>query len=139
MKQAHSWRSSWACGYRAGPRPAVRGLSHNREGEVKTRLTIGNFDHFRPVSGKKSPKKGDPGPFEPGPRRRGRCRVPSQPLALLNDLAVQSEIEAFALHLFGDAQANDRIDDLEQDQRDDRVIDDYDRNALDLVDHLRGV
>src|SRR4029079_9869838 len=139
MKRAHLWRSSWTCGYRAGPRPAVQGLPHNREGEVKTRLTIGNFGHFGLVSKKNPPKKGDPGPFEPGPRRRGRCRVPSQPLGLLNDLAVQSEIEAFAFDLFGDAEPDDRIDDLEQDQRDDGVIDNYDGDALDLVDHLGGI
>ena len=34
----------------------------------------------------------------------------------MNDLAVQSEIEAFALHLFGDAEPDHHIDDFEQDQ-----------------------
>src|SRR5262245_22835984 len=103
MKQAHSWRSSWPCGYRAGSRPAVRGLPHNREGEVKTRLTIGNSGDFWPRSGKKSQKRETPVLSNRGLGRRGRCRVPPRPPGLLNDLAVQGEIEALALHFFGAA------------------------------------
>src|SRR4029079_5809832 len=98
MKQAHSWRSSWACGYGAGPRPAVQGLSHNREGEVKTRLTIGNFGHFWPGSGKKSPKKVRPRPFRTGASTEGT--VPgSAPTACSHGVGafpVRRDIEAFA-------------------------------------------
>ena len=52
---------------------------------------------------------------------------------------MQREIESFALHFVGDAQADDGVDDLEQDQRDNGVVYDYDKNALDLVHHLRRV
>src|SRR4029434_5997509 len=52
---------------------------------------------------------------------------------------MQREVEAFALHFIGDAQADHSIDDLEQDQGNDRAVDQYDHNALDLIDYLRGI
>src|SRR5262249_25251649 len=59
--------------------------------------------------------------------------------ALLDDFAVQCEVEALALDFVGDAQTDYGVDDLEQDQGDDRVVDEHDHNALDLVDHLCGI
>ena len=38
-----------------------------------------------------------------------------------------ADVEAFALLLFGDAQADDEVDDLVRDERDDRRPDDRDR------------
>src|ERR1700730_11069070 len=49
---------------------------------------------------------------------------------------VQINIETVALHLGGDAQADEEIDELEDDQRDDGIIDDDDDDAFDLVDQL---
>src|SRR5262245_63022581 len=54
-----------------GPRPAVQGLPHNKEGEVKTRLTIGNFGDFWPRRGKKSQKRETPDLSNRGLGRRG--------------------------------------------------------------------
>src|SRR5580704_5413126 len=58
---------------------------------------------------------------------------------LLHGLAVQRDVETLALDVDGDAQANDEVDDLEDDQRDDGVISDDDGDALDLVEHLGGI
>src|SRR3974390_2070511 len=52
---------------------------------------------------------------------------------------MQGEVQTFALHFAGDAQSDDRIDDLQQDQRDYGVVHDHDGYALDLVDHLARV
>src|SRR5208282_2027985 len=58
---------------------------------------------------------------------------------LLNGFAVQRQIEAVALDLFLDAQAHDQIDRLEDDERDDGVIDQDDDDALRLVQHLEPI
>src|SRR4029077_15532368 len=52
---------------------------------------------------------------------------------------MQSEIETFPFHFVGDAQADDRIEHFEKDQRDDGIVDDYDRDAFDLIDHLGSI
>src|SRR5664280_3314413 len=52
---------------------------------------------------------------------------------------MQREIETVAFHLFGDPQADDHVDDLEKDQRDDGIVDEHDADALELVEHLAGV
>src|SRR5271165_217974 len=57
----------------------------------------------------------------------------------VNDFAVQREIEAVALDLLRDAQANRDIDDLEDDERDDRVVDNDDGDAQELVHELLDV
>src|SRR5215475_6693002 len=46
-------------------------------------------------------------------------RLPFRDNALVHGLAVQLQVEAFALGLVGDAQADDDVDDLEDDQRHD--------------------
>src|SRR5689334_3621187 len=58
---------------------------------------------------------------------------------LLNRLAVQGEIEAFALHLSLHAQADQDVDDLQDDERHHEVVDEHDADADALVDDLRGV
>src|SRR5690349_16018267 len=58
---------------------------------------------------------------------------------LLNRLAVQGEIEAFALHLFLHAQADHDVDDLQDDERHHEVVDEHDADADALVDDLRGI
>src|SRR5262249_61337748 len=57
----------------------------------------------------------------------------------LNGLAVQREIETLAPHLIADAQSDEDVDNLEDDQRHDGVVDEDDDDAFDLVDHLHGV
>jgi len=57
-------------------------------------------------------------------------------LNLLNRLAVQREVEAVALHFLADAQADDQVDDLQEDQRHHRVVDDDDADTDQLIDHL---
>ena len=47
----------------------------------------------------------------------------------MNDFAVKGEIEAVALHLFGDAQPDSDVNNLQDDEGDDRVVDD-DREPL---------
>src|SRR5271169_1144474 len=57
----------------------------------------------------------------------------------VNDFAVQGEVEAVALDLVRDAQADDRFDDGENDDGDDCVIDN-DRHDTDaLIDDLARV
>src|SRR5208283_3674593 len=77
-----------------------------------------------------------------GPRRKGQCRV-SAPTAsllrLLHGLAMQREIETVALYLFGDSQADDHVDDLEDDQRHDGIVEEHDADALELVENLAGI
>src|SRR6185369_8585056 len=82
-------------------------------------------------------------PVETGASRR-RGRVPGlRPYryvnASLDGLAVQREIETFAFHLFRHAQADENVDRLEDDERDDGAVDDDDCDALDLIDDLPGV
>src|SRR5262245_65795238 len=60
-------------------------------------------------------------------------------ISSVNGLAVQREIETLALHLIADAQSDEDVDDLEDDQRHDGVVDEDDDDALDLVDHLHRV
>src|SRR3984893_12185728 len=72
----------------------------------------------------------------PARPRSGETRGPLRMSILLHGLAVQRDVETFALDFGGDAQADDEVDDLEDDQRDDGVIDDDDDHALDLVEHL---
>ena len=57
----------------------------------------------------------------------------------MNGLAVQREIETLALHLIADAQSDEDVDDLEDDQRHDGVVDEDDDDAFDLVDYLHRV
>src|SRR3984957_17006684 len=57
----------------------------------------------------------------------------------VNDFAVQGEVETVALHLFGNAQADRDIDDLEDDEAHDRVVDDDRAHPLELVDELPDV
>ena len=59
-------------------------------------------------------EEGDPATDERPPDRAG----------LLHDFAVQREVEAVAFDFVGDAQADRHVDDLQDDQRDDRVVDD---------------
>ena len=71
---------------------------------------------------KKGRPEGRQGPREEseepgGARAAGRS-------GLLHDLAVQGVVEAVALDFVGDAQADHRLDDGEDDQGDDRVVDD---------------
>src|SRR5262249_43897006 len=82
-------------------------------------------------------------PVETGASRR-RGRVPGlRPYryfnSLLNGLAVQREIETFALHLFRHAQADEDIDYLQDDERDDGAVDDDDGDAQDLIGDLAGI
>src|ERR1051326_197001 len=55
---------------------------------------------------------------------------------LLNDLAVDREIEPFPLGVGVDAQPDDEINELQQDQRGDRVIDDGASDAVELNQDL---
>src|SRR5271166_5834740 len=57
----------------------------------------------------------------------------------VNDFAVKGEVEAVALDVFRDAQADDRLDDGQDDDGDDRVIDDDRHDADALIDDLAGV
>src|SRR5579872_402195 len=72
-----------------------------------------------------------------GKRRRRAAQPP--PIVLLNDLAVQCEIETVALHLFADAQADDDVDDLQDDEGDHAVVDNHGYDAEDLVDDLSRI
>jgi hypothetical protein len=58
---------------------------------------------------------------------------------LLHRFAVQRDVEPLALDSPRDAQADHGVDDPENYQRGAGVIDDDDADALNLVDHLRGV
>ena len=83
----------------------------------------------------RNPKKRSPGPCGTGASTEGT--VPGfRPYrwlqrmmsimccfeVLLNGFAMQSDIEAFAFDFICDPQADDGVDDLEDDQRDDGVI-----------------
>src|SRR6202040_1069989 len=59
--------------------------------------------------------------------------------ALLHRLAVQVDVEALDLDLRVDAEADEDIDQLEDDQRDHGVVDRDHQDALDLADHLKAV
>ena len=49
---------------------------------------------------------------------------------------MEGEIEAFALDLRRDAQADNGVDDLEDDQGDDGIVDNDDDNAFALIEKL---
>src|SRR5262249_57288747 len=107
---------------KAAPAPAAPGMSYHRCGEVKARLTIG-----RVIPGDAEPKtvrgpslRWDPSTARAVPGLRPN-RIPS-----VNGLAVQREIETLALHLIADAQSDEDVDDLEDDQRHDGVVDEDD-------------
>src|SRR3984957_2163678 len=57
----------------------------------------------------------------------------------VNDFAVQGQVETVALHLFGNAQADRDVDDLQDDEGNDRVVDDDRGHPLELVDELPDV
>src|SRR5690348_10385732 len=86
-------------------------------------------------------KKRGPGPYGTRTSTEGQCRVLPLPLRseLLNRLAVQGDIEAFAFDIAADPQADHHVDDLEQDQGDHGVINDDDGDALELIDQRGGV
>ena len=50
--------------------------------------------------------------------------------ALLYDLAMQRQVEAFAFDLFADAQPDNQVDDFEDDQGDDHIVDEHDRTPM---------
>ena len=52
---------------------------------------------------------------------------------------MQGEIETVALHLFGDAQANRQVDNLQDDEGHDHIVDDDRGHSLELVDELADV
>src|ERR1700755_2966975 len=87
-------------------------------------------------------KKGRP---EGRPRSSGRKLSPggSQKAAgrrkLVNDFAVQGEVQTVALHLFRDAQPDSDVDNLQDDEGDDRVVDDDRDHPLDLIDELSDI
>src|SRR5262249_60280420 len=119
---------------RAGPAPAAPGMSYHRCGEVKARLTIGRV--MRAMEGQKvrgpSLRWGPPtARAMPGLRPN---RIPS-----VDGLAVQREVETLAFHLIAHAQADEDVDDLEDDQRHDRVVDKDNDDALGLIEHLHCV
>src|SRR5271168_1463263 len=66
-------------------------------------------------------------------------RGPMTTFILLHRLAVQRNVETLAFDVCGDAQTDGNVDDLEDDERDDDVINDDDGNALDLVEHLARI
>ncbi len=78
----------------------------------------------------------------PGDRMRRRLRVwrlaaaPSGNRGSEHLLAVQADVQTFAFLLFGDAQADDPVDDLEDDEGDDGVVDDGEAHALGLDQDL---
>src|ERR1700675_660465 len=51
-------------------------------------------------------------------------------------LAVHREIEALALDLIADAQPDEDVDDLEDDQRRDGIVEEDDDDAFELVENL---
>src|SRR5262249_5840383 len=79
--------------------------------------------------------------YEPGPPDGGGgAGYPPQPRSgLLDGFAVQREVEAFAFDLFADPQTDEEVHDLEQDQRNDGVIDEHGDDADALVDELLDV
>src|SRR5947209_13128652 len=67
------------------------------------------------------------------------ARRPSGRLSLLHHLAMQGVVEAVALDLVGDAQADRRLEDREDDEADDAVVDDHGDDADRLVHDLARV
>src|SRR5215471_5376290 len=100
------------------------------------------FLHLEPgrVGGSYCAKRRRP-QCEPGPPNGGGgAGYPPQPRSeLLDGFAVQREVEAFAFDLFADPQTDEEVHDLEQDQRNDGVIDEYGDDADALVDELLDV
>src|SRR4029079_13578714 len=60
-------------------------------------------------------------------------------IPLVYGLAVEREIETLALDLVGDAQPDEDVDDLENDQRHDGVVAEHDEDAVELVEHLHRI
>src|ERR1700733_11619996 len=77
-----------------------------------------------------------------GPGRKlspGGNPTPPGAAVLVNDFAVKGEIEAVALHLVGDAQPDRDVDNLQDDEGDDRVVDDDRGHTFELVDELPDI
>src|ERR1700749_2270950 len=70
------------------------------------------------------------------PGTKGR---PEKGDSLLDDLTMQVEVEAFAFAIRVDPPTDDQIDDLQQDERDDRVVDDGAADTVELDDDLMRV
>src|SRR5215468_3787525 len=119
---------------KAAPAPAAPGMSYHRCGEVKARLTIG-----RGVAALQRQKVRGPSLRWDPPTARAVPGLRPNRIPSVNGLAVQREIETLTLHLIADAQSDEDVDDLEDDQRHDGVVDEDDDDALDLIDHLHGV
>src|SRR5277367_4127006 len=83
----------------------------------------------RPAGRSSWEEEEDPATSERPPDRGG----------LLNDFAVQREVEAVTLDFVGYAQADRHVDDFQDDQRDDRIVDDDHADADQLIDDLLGV
>src|SRR5271163_3519121 len=58
---------------------------------------------------------------------------------LLHCLAVKRQVEALALNFGVDPKPDRKIDQFEQDQRDDDIIDDRDRDPVELHEHLMRI
>ncbi len=61
---------------------------------------------------------------------------PEEKTPLQHLLAVKTDVQTFAFLLFGDAQADDHVDDFEDDEGDDGVVDDGEAHALGLDQDL---
>src|SRR6516164_9811820 len=70
---------------------------------------------------------------------RPAAAKPPRVAALVNDFAVQGEIETVALDLLGDAQADGDVYDFQDYEGDDRIVNDDSRDPLELVDELPDV
>src|SRR5260370_40053203 len=103
-------------------------MSYHRCGEVKARLTIG-----RGVAVVKRQKVRGPSLRWDPPTARAVPGLRPNRISSVNGLAVQREIETLALYLIADAQSDEDVDGLENDQRHDGVVDEDDHDALDLV------
>src|SRR5262245_13499077 len=96
---------------------------------LKARLTIGG-------TGLTRKKVRGPGASRGPSTARAVPGLRPNRIRSVHGLAVQREIETFALHLVGDAQPDEDVDDLEDDQRDDGVVDEDDDDTVDLVEEL---
>src|SRR5262249_20656926 len=101
---------------------------------TKARLTIG-----RGVAAVKRQKVRGPSLRWDPPTARAVPGLRPNRISSMNGLPVQREIETLALHLVGDTQSDEDVDDLEDDQRHDGVVDEDDDDAFDLVDDLHRV
>src|ERR1700733_2786256 len=90
----------------------------------------------RPLKKKSAPRGARVGRRGETPATRER---PPDRGGLLHDFTVERQVEAGALDFIGDAQANRHVDDLQDDQRDDGIVDDDASDADALLDDLSGV